>query len=116
MINLHERNEVDAARRAYDGINHVITDQSLLRKNWNLVSPSRAMPVTRKPYVPSDEFDKHTYTRECINIEMTEGEQLALYVERICIILEKLPEVGIIKTERDTRYQLTQATMPFVGP
>ena len=29
---LHECNEVAAARRAYDGINHAINSQSLLRK------------------------------------------------------------------------------------
>ena len=85
MINLHGSNEVDATRRTYDGITQAITDRSLLRKTWDLGSPSLSMVMIRKTYAPSDELDKHAYTRENINAEMIQGEQLALYFERMNI-------------------------------
>ncbi|CAN0239714.1 unnamed protein product, partial [Laminaria digitata] len=89
---LHECNEVTAARRAYDGINHAINSQSLLRKMYDLGSPSLSMALIRKTYVPSDDLDKHAYTREYINAEMIKGEQPALYFDRMSIICEKLAE------------------------
>ena len=64
LINLHGRNEIDATRKAYDGITQAITDRSLLRKKWDLGSPSLSMALIHKTYVPSDELNKHAYTRE----------------------------------------------------
>ncbi|CAM9184868.1 unnamed protein product, partial [Laminaria digitata] len=105
---LHERNEVTAARRAHDGINHAMTSQSLLRNIYVLGSPSLAMALIRKKYVPSDDLDKHAYTREYINAEMIKGEQPALCFERMSIICEKLAEVGIEKTDHEINLHTLQ--------
>ena len=99
--NLHGCDEVDATRRGYDAVTQASTDRSLLRKKWDLGSPSLSMAMIPKPYVSSDERDKHAYTREQINAEMIEGEQSALYFERMTIICETLAGVGIVKTERE---------------
>ena len=96
----HGPNKVVSARRAFEGITAAVTLNSpLLRKIQEIGSPSLAMAEIRRHYVPTYDLEKQAYLREYMNAEMVEGEEPALYFERISIIREKLAEVGIHKTD-----------------
>ena len=89
-----------SARTAFEGITAAVTHNSpLLRKIQEIGSPSLAMAEIRRHYVPTYDLEKQAYLREYMNAEMVEGEEPALYFERISIIREKLAEVGIHKTD-----------------
>ena len=99
--------KVASARRAFEGITAaVIHNSPLPRKIQAIGSPSLAMAEIRRHYVPSDDLDKQAYLREYINAEMVEGEEPALYFERMSIIREKLAEVGIHKTDQEATLML----------
>ena len=90
------------ARRAFERITAAVTHNSpLLRKIREIGSPSLAMAETRRHYVPSDGLDKQAHLREYIKAEMAEGDEPAIYFERMNIIREKLAQVGIHKIDQE---------------
>ena len=98
----HVPNKVALARRAFEGITAAVTHNSpLVRKIQEIGSPSLAMAEIRRHYVPGDDLDKQAYLREYIIAEMVEGEEPALYFERMNISRGKLAEVGIHKTDQE---------------
>ena len=70
------------------------------------------MAEMRRVYVPSDDLHKQSYLREYINAAMVDGEKPEMYVERMCIIKEKLAEVGMSKLEHETNVHILQHFSP----
>ena len=105
----HGPNKVASARRSFEGITAAVTHNSpLLRKIQEIGSSSLAMAKIRRHYVLSDDLDKQAYLQEHINAEMVEGEEPALYFERMSIIREKLAEVGTHKTDQGANLHILQ--------
>ena len=73
---------VASACRAYEGITSAVTNSFLLRKIYELGSPSLAMAEVRRMYVPSDDLDKQSFLREYFNAAMVPGEKPETYFER----------------------------------
>ena len=109
----HGPNKVASARRSFEGITAAVTHNSpLLRKIQEIGSSSLAMAKIRRHYVLSDDLDKQAYLQEHINAEMVEGEEPALYFERMSIIREKLAEVEIHKTDQEANLLILQCLTP----
>ena len=66
------------------------------------------MTEIRRHYVPSDDLVKQAYLREYINAEVVEGDEPALYFERMSTIREKLAEVGIHETDQEANLHILQ--------
>lgn len=64
--------------------------------------------LTRKTYIPNDDLDKQSHSKEYIDDNITDGEDPPMYFERVSLIREKLAEVGIHKTDREAKLHTLQ--------
>ena len=94
---------------------NAINNQYLLGKIYHVGSAGLTMAEVRRMYVPSDDLDKQSYLREYINATMVDGEKPEMYSERMCIIKEKLAEVGISKSEHETNFTFCCAFGPTMS-
>ena len=78
---LYVQNQVASARRAYQSIITAVSNSSILRKIYELDSPSLAMAEIRRTHVPGDDLDKQACLRGYVNVKLADGQASSLYFE-----------------------------------